>query len=336
MQIKSYPPTRYMGSKEKILPYIKDIISPLNIDSVLDLFSGSGVVSYLFKTMGKKVITNDYMTMNYISSKAMIENDKYTLSNKEIEYLFEDNENVDTFVQDTFQGLYYSDDDNALIDRIRSNILHISNPYKQAIAMSSLIRACVKKRARGIFTYTGLRYDDGRADLRLSMQEQVYKAIELTNNAVFDNGEKNKSRHGDAIGYKTKVDLVYIDPPYYSPLSDNEYVRRYHFVEGLSRNWDGVDIQWETKTKKFKNYSTPFSTMNGTKNAFEELFRTWKNSVILVSYSSNSLPNKNDLIAMMKKYKQNVEIIEIDYKYSFANKKNVAKNDVQEYLFMGY
>ena len=23
-------------------------------------------------------------------------------------------------------------------------------------------------------------------------------------------------------------DLVYIDPPYYSPLSDNEYVRRYH------------------------------------------------------------------------------------------------------------
>lgn len=55
-------------------------------------------------------------------------------------------------------------------------------------------------------------------------------------------------------------DLVYIDPPYYSPLSDNEYVRRYHFVEGLARDWKGVEIQENTVTKKFKSYPTPFST----------------------------------------------------------------------------
>ena len=36
---------------------------------------------------------------------------------------------------------------------------------------------------------------------------------------------------------KETADLVYIDPPYFSALSDNEYVRRYHFVEGLARNW---------------------------------------------------------------------------------------------------
>ncbi|GIR49324.1 MAG: hypothetical protein CM15mP58_14210 [Burkholderiaceae bacterium] len=47
-------------------------------------------------------------------------------------------------------------------------------------------------------------------------------------------------------------DLVYIDPPYFSPLSDNEYVRRYHFVEGLSRNWKGIQFQEDTKTKSLK------------------------------------------------------------------------------------
>ena len=45
----------------------------------------------------------------------------------------------------------------------------------------------------------------------------------------FDNGKPNKSRNGDAMDLRIEqADLVYIDPPYYSPLSDNEYVRRYH------------------------------------------------------------------------------------------------------------
>ena len=56
-------------------------------------------------------------------------------------------------------------------------------------------------------------------------------------------------------------DLVYIDPPYFSPLSDNEYVRRYHFVEGLSRNWKGIQFQEDTKTKKFKSYPSQFTNL---------------------------------------------------------------------------
>ena len=48
-----------------------------------------------------------------------------------------------------------------------------------------------------------------------------------------------------------KIDMVYMDPPYYSLHSDNEYVRRYHFVEGIACGWQGVEMQWNTKTKKF-------------------------------------------------------------------------------------
>ena len=66
---------------------------------------------------------------------------------------------------------------------------------------------------------------------------------------------------------------MYIDPPYYSPYSDNEYVRRYHFVEGLARDWKEVEIQEHTLTKKFKSYPTPFSTRNGAADAFDVLFK---------------------------------------------------------------
>lgn len=332
----AYPPTRYMGSKEKLLPYIQDVASQFQFNSVLDLFSGSGVVGYMFKTMGKQVFSNDYMAMSATFTKAMIENNSHRLSEFEIDKLFTPNPYASRFVQETYEGIYYADVDNAVIDLVRSNLKKLPNAQKRAIAMSALIRACLKKRARGIFTYTGLRYDDGRADLRMSMEEQIRNAAILINNSIFDNGKDNRSRHGDAMTIRYKADLVYIDPPYYSPLSDNEYVRRYHFVEGLARDWDGVDMQWHTKTKKFKSYPTPFSSRSGALDAFDRMFRSLKSSILIVSYSSNSLPTREEIISLMSKYKQHVEVIDIDYRYSFGTQSQKNKNAVQEYLFVGF
>src|SRR5699024_904314 len=138
---------------------------------------------------------------------------------------------------------------------------------------------------------------------------------------------------------KQRADLVYIDPPYYSPLSDNEYVRRYHFVEGLVKDWHEVDMQWNTKTKKFKNYPTPFSSRTGAYEAFDKLFEKHKDSILIVSYSSNSIPTKDEMLDIMAKYKKNVDVVAVNYKYSFGNQGHKVgnnKNNAEEYLFVGY
>lgn len=338
-QVSAYPPTRFMGSKSKLLSEIWAVASQFNVDTVVDLFSGSGIVGYMFKAQGKSVISNDYMAMSATFTKAMIENNTVILPLEEAERLLVAYKESDHFVSTTFQGLYYTDEENDLIDTLRTNIAAIRDPYKHAIAMTALIRACTKKRPRGIFTYTGNRYNDGRKDLQKSLAEQFLDAVEAVNGAVFDNGKVNRSKHGDAMDLRVEqADLVYIDPPYYSPLSDNEYVRRYHFVEGLARDWKGVEIQEHTQTKKFKSYPTPFSTRKGAADAFDRLFKKFANSILIVSYSSNSLPTQDEMVAMMAKYKEHVEVIPIDYKYSFGNQ-NEAKthrNSVQEYLFVGY
>lgn len=338
-QVSAYPPTRFMGSKSKLLSEIWSVASQFNVDTVVDLFSGSGIVGYMFKAQGKSVISNDYMAMSATFTKAMIENNTVTLPLEEAERLLAAHKESDHFVSTKFQGLYYTDEENDLIDTLRTNIAAIRDPYKHAIAMTALIRACTKKRPRGIFTYTGHRYDDGRKDLQKSLAEQFLDAVEAVNSAVFDNGKVNRSKHGDAMDLRVEqADLVYIDPPYYSPLSDNEYVRRYHFVEGLARDWKGVEIQEHTQTKKFKSYPTPFSTRKGAADAFDRLFKKFANSILIVSYSSNSLPTQDEMVAIMAKYKKHVEVIPIDYKYSFGNQ-NEAKthrNSVQEYLFVGY
>lgn len=338
-QVSLYPPTRFMGSKRKLLGEIWNVASRFEFDSVVDLFSGSGIVGYMFKSHGKTVISNDYMAMSATFTKAMVENNTVTLPIAEAEKLLIKQGEVDHFVSDTFKDLYYTDEENELIDILRTNIAAIDDQYKKAIAMTALIRACTKKRPRGIFTYTGHRYDDGRKDLQKSLSQQFLEAVEAVNNAVFDNHKTNKSVNGDAMALEVeKPDLVYIDPPYYSPLSDNEYVRRYHFIEGLACDWKGVEIQEHTKTKKFKSYPTPFSTKNGAYDAFDKLFSKFSDSILIVSYSSNSLPTQEDMVELMKKYKKHVEVVPVDYKYAFGNQADAKthRNSVQEYLFIGY
>ena len=338
-QVAAYPPTRFMGSKSKLLSEIWAVASQFQFETVVDLFSGSGIVGYMFKSQGKTVVSNDYMAMSATFTKAMVENNTVVLPLDEAEKLLVPQSESDHFVATTFQGIYYTDEENDLIDTLRTNIAKIKNQYKHAIAMAALIRACTKKRPRGIFTYTGNRYNDGRKDLQKSLEQQFLEAVEAINAAVFDNGKENKSKHGDAMDLRAESpDMVYIDPPYYSPLSDNEYVRRYHFVEGLARDWQGVQIQENTITKKFKSYPTPFSTRKGAADAFNKLFKKFSDSILIVSYSSNSLPTQDEMVAIMAKYKDHVEVIPVDYKYSFGNQSDAKthRNSVQEYLFVGY
>lgn len=327
-----------MGSKSKLLTDIWAAANQFEYDNVLDLFSGSGIVSYMFKAKGKSVVANDYMAFSANLTKAIVENSTHTYPRDKARQLASTSFKNDGFVQSTFKGLYYSDEDNLFIDSMRAGIATIRNPYQRAIAKAALIRACIKKRPRGIFTYTGMRYNDGRKDLTTSFSEHFLNAVDTINSAVFDNGYRSRSRMGNALTVSSRENaLVYIDPPYYSPLSDNEYVRRYHFVEGLARDWKGVEIQEHTQTKKFKSYPTPFSSKSGATKAFDDLFRKHQNSILMVSYSSNSLPTKDEMVALMQKYKRSVEVVSVDYRYSFGtrNTDSVRKNIVEEYLFVG-
>lgn len=338
-QVQKFPSTRYMGAKSKLLTQIWDIASHFEFTTALDLFSGSGVVGYMLKSQGKAVVSNDYMAMAHVYAKASIENSCVMLSTDKAKLLLKPAVDSDGFVSKTFQNLYYTADENRLIDDIRANISKLKNQYERAIAQAALIRTCIKKRPRGIFTYVGHRYDDGRKDLQTSFAEHFLAAVEVVNASVFDNGQHNKARLGDATSYSGAPDFVYMDPPYYSPLSDNEYVRRYHFVEGLARDWKGVEIQEHTQTKKFKSYPTPFSSRGGAVEAFDMLFKKFSQSIIMVSYSSNSQPTLDEMVRLLSAHKSHVDVVSIDHRYSFGNqghKVNDNRNGVKEYLFVGY
>lgn len=334
-----FPGTRFMGSKFSMLDTIWETVQDKKFSSVLDAFAGSGCVSYLFKTKGKKVFSNDLLNFSYHTTSALIENNNSRLGTDDIYFLLSKQQNHPTFIQDNFSGLYFTDEENEFLDMVRFNINYLDNKYKQSIAISALTRACLKKRPRGVFTYVGNRYNDNRRDIQISLREHFLIALNEFNCAVFDNQSKNKAFNNNIFDIDLSPDLVYIDPPYYSPKSDSDYVRRYHFVEGLAKYWEGISLQEETKTKKFKKYDTPFHGKESTHTGLSNLFEKFKKSILLVSYSSNSLPTKSDIENMLLQYKRTVTTFEIDHVYSFGNQKNVAgnpSNKVKEYLFLGY
>ncbi len=336
-QFSLFPGTRYMGSKNKIVSKIGGILLPYQRDSFFDAFAGSNVIAYYMKTAGKRVETNDFMAISYIVSKAIIENSTERLSPKEVSFIT-DTPNGNTFISEKFYDLYFDREENAFLDRARANIECLKNPYKKAIALAALVRACMKKRPRGIFTFIGHRYDDGRADIRKTLREHFIESVTLFNDAVFDNGQTCTARNEKTEDTKTDCGMVYLDPPYFTPNSDNDYVRRYHFVEGLVRNWVSLEIQEHTLTKKFKSFPSPFSNRLQAHKAFENLIDNFRQSVIAISYSSNSLPTRDELVAMLKRHKKKVVVHEIDHLYSFGNQNHKIgnpSNRVKEYLFVG-
>jgi len=332
----NFPGTRYMGSKNKIIHEIWNILKGYAFNSFFDGFAGSNVVSYFMKSKGKRVFTNDFMAISHTTSRAIIENSYVRIDNNDLNFLL-NNPNKESYISKTFKNLYFEDNDNQFLDKVRFNISLLDDEYKQAIALSALIRACMKKRPRGIFTYVGHRYDDGREDIKKSLIDHFIENVSLFNKAVFNNGTSCKAYNSLTQELRIDADMVYFDPPYFTLNSDNDYVRRYHFIEGLARNWKGLEIQEHTKTKKFKSYKTPFSNKEEAYTAVENLIKQYSNSVIAISYSSNSLPTKEEMIRILIKYKEKVVAHEIDHLYSFGNQNHKAGNGfnrVKEYLFI--
>ena len=273
-----FPSTKFMGSKRKILPFLFGVLDKIQYETVLDAFSGSGCVAFEFKRRGKAVTTNDFLYFSYLLSKALIENNNFKIDKLTLAELLKPRIDAPSVVRDLYTDIFFTAEECSFLDSLRINIEEkVQNPYSKALAISAACRACQKKRPRGIFTFTGRKSWDSRKDLKMSMQNQFEKAVGELNDAVFDSGKINKAQWNDITKISdNEYDLVYMDPPYWSPLSDNDYVRRYHFLEGYSLQWKGLDIDMSTKVRKFKSYKTPFSERRSrqeiTGEAFSKVF----------------------------------------------------------------
>lgn len=337
-QLSLFPDFRYMGSKQRLLPWIRDVLNTLDFETALDPFSGSNAVSYLMKAMDRRVISSDFLNCSATIGKALIENNKTHIENSTLKFLLSKPKQPLSFVEDNFSGIFYTPDDLRFLDRISSNLNHVSDIYLRSLAMTALIRACIKRQPRGVFTISGdlSKYNDGRRDLKLSIEEHFIEQVDIANQAVFSNNRKNASYCIDAFKVDNRgIDLVYLDPPYVPRSDDNCYIKRYHFLEGLSCYWQGLEIDYSTKVRKIAKRFTPFSYRAQACTAFSDLFKRFSKQKIVLSYSSNGYPDLDRLVEIMGETKRNVQVFKKEHRYHFGTHSRAKRSIVEEYLIVG-
>lgn len=95
-------------------------------------------------------------------AKATVENSQHRLDGPALKKILAPVKNGADFIERTFAGVFYTRADLRFLDRVSHNIEKIEDPHQQALARAALMRSCLKKQPRGVFTVTGQRYDDGR------------------------------------------------------------------------------------------------------------------------------------------------------------------------------
>ncbi len=285
--------TNYIGSKQKLIDWIW-ANTPDGARTAVDAFSGSSVVGYMYKSKGLAVQAIDRLAYCHHIARAIVENDKVTLSDEEIEGLLTDSGGVRDFVRKHFGGVYFEPGVHKLIDIVRSNADKLSG-YKKDIALFALGKTCIT--AKGGFGHFGTtKKQDNRADSPAEFKERFSKNCQRINALVFEGEKSCKAHHGDTrklLG-KLEADVAYFDPPYATHFSQTNYERAYHFIEGLMTWWEGKEIQKDSVTR---SYEIPTEvTKANSKGFFEEFLGAARHiGHWIISYRDQAYPSESEI-----------------------------------------
>src|SRR4051794_32421000 len=289
-----YPRIRFMGSKHRLAPRLGELFAALPPGPAIDAFSGSGVVAYALKAAGRPVLANDHLAFAATLGAALVANDGERLAPADVERICAGNRVGRDFIARTFAGLYFPDADHAFLDAAWSHVDEMRGAPR-ALALSGLCLAAARKQPRGVFTVTTPRYDDGRRQLRMSLEALFREAVPELNAAVLPGPGRATCADVFALD-PAGAALAYLDPPYAPPRDDTCYVKRYHFLEGLATYWRGQEIMWETRTRKLRKRPTPFASKRTAREALDRLFDHFRPAgALVVSYGSNAAVDATEL-----------------------------------------
>ncbi len=338
-----FPSTRYQGSKVKVADWIWKQVADLDFATCLDAFGGTGVIAYRFKQAGKQVAYNDLLRFNYYFGQALVENDSIKLHHEQVDRLLGRQADIvyPRVIQDNFSDIYFTDEENAWIDRTITNIRQLSDPYEFAIAFYALCQACIIKRPYNLFHRKNLYIR--LADVERSFGnkttwdqpfEQLFRNfVAEANRAVFDNGSRNVASNYDAVDVPGDYDLIYVDTPYISTRGTPvDYFGFYHFLEGLTMYDDWCKhIDFASKHHRLNPRPDKWADKKRIHSAFDELFKRFQNSIIVVSYRSDGIPSVSELSSLLGQYKNNVQLEHFgQYQYVLS-----TNSESEEILLIG-
>lgn len=341
--IHHFPKTRYYGSKRRLLDWIYLALKDLPFNTVLDGFGGTASVSLLLKMMGKEVTFHDGLLCNTISAYALLANEMPFPDISKAHSFIDKIAPRRGFISKTFVGMYYTDEENCWLDGATKAIHKITDPAQRSVYLYCLFQACLKKRPFNLFHRANLdlrlnrnitrtfgnfvTWETPFPDLMKTSLLDVVRAVKTTTQPL------NILPPGDISRLDAGYDLVYLDPPYVSESATSEdYLKRYHFLEGLSSYADwGEAINYASSIKALK--SRPHINAWQNKRGFRELLfdviHAHRQSIVVLSYLEGAYPPKADITDHFRKTFQRVSVLKKNFSHALSKEKKV------ELLFIG-
>ncbi len=321
---------RYLGNKYKLLGFIKDIISVKcgSINSLCDIFAGTGVVGEKFNSCHTRIISNDFLSANYICLQAFlgVQDDLHEIVCEKIEYLNNLSKEYENYFSEHFSGTYFTEENARKIGAIREEIERIAETFNEKnILICSLLYA-VDKVANTVGHYDAFRK-------KLDMLQPIKLLVPDINYSYNTNNEVYKE-DANVLIKKISCDVLYIDPPYNS----RQYSDAYHLLENLAE-WKKPEVIGVGKKMDRSHIKSSYCLKSAT-SAFEDLIRNADCRYILLSYNntgnskdsrSNARMSDEEILQILND-KGNVEIFETNYK-AFTTGKSNGENNAERIFY---
>lgn len=341
--IATFPATRFYGSKRRLLDWIYRCLKDLTFETVLDGFGGTASVSLLFQAMGRKVTFHDGLLSNTIAANALLVERISVEDACALSAFVDAIKPTRGFVSKTFAGMYYTASENRWLDGAATAIHEMRDSGRRSIYLYCLFQACLRKRPFNLFH---------RANLSLRLNRDVERTFgnwvtwersfpELMKVAALDLVALSSDQspapvilpHGDIAALRGHYDLVYLDPPYVnkSKVTD-DYLQRYHFLEGLSQyhDWERrLDLASPLKSLRSCSYIKEWQNRRHFKDRLFGVISAHKRSIVVLSYLAGAFPSQREITAYFKANFRHVRIHKKQLGHALAKSKKT------ELIFVG-
>ena len=349
----------YIGSKYSLRDFLEaGILKTVNSDCKVfcDVFAGTGAVGVHFKQKNFKIISNDIQYYAYCLNRALVGINQEPV----FDGVLDDGKIVPaTLICDAtdialeylntldgrsgfiyrnycpggtegteFKRQYFSDENGRRCDAIRMQI----EKWKQAgkltedeyfYLLASLIDAADRVANTASVYGAFLKH----------IKKSAQKPLQLKRLTIVESDGEHEVHNvnGQELVERLSCDVLYMDPPY----NHRQYCANYHVLETIAR-YDDPALKGVTGLRPGDDQKSDFCMKRRVLPAFEEMVRKTSARYVFLSYNSEGIMGKNEILQTMGQYGQ-VDLMTRDYQRFRADvdrENRVYKADqVEEYLF---
>ncbi|BDR60177.1 DNA adenine methylase [Lactobacillus xylocopicola] len=322
---------RYLGSKEKLLPFISKIVHKhmREVKTVADIFGGTGVVADMFAGEGKRIIVNDILHSNYLIYQTFFSNEEIDsgLIRQALNYMNSLQGYGDGYLKKVYGNRYFSLRNADKIGSARQWVEDNKTQFNHR-EYASLITSIIYGSDK--IANTVGHYDAYRKKMD-SFNDVTFKMPVIhnySNNNIYKEDANKLVRH-------IYADLIYIDTPYNS----RQYVDTYHVLENIA-DWNKPEVVGVARKSIDRKGRKSEYNLVSAPQAFDDLISHINAKYVLVSFSnmchkgagrSNSKISHEEIITSLSKRGQ-VSVFSKEFKPFSSGKSNIKNH--QELLYL--